>query len=128
NEYTAAADPNYKMGGKADLYGRMIVEELKPFIDSNYRTRKEAKHTGLGGSSLGGLASLYLALKYSDVFGRAAVVSPSVGFENKHIWNYVQGLPKPAKVRIWLYMGTKEGKDSGDSAGAQKAVDDVRLL
>jgi len=128
NEYTAAEDPKYKMGGKADLYGRMLVEELKPFIDSHYRTRKEAKHTGLGGSSLGGLASLYLALKYSDVFGLAAVVSPSVWFANKHIVNYVAALPKPANVRIWLDMGTNEGKDSKDTAGSEKAIADVRLL
>lgn len=128
NEYTAAQDPKYKMGGKADLYGRMIVEELKPFIDSNYRTRKGAKHTGLGGASLGGLASLYLALKYSQVFGRAAAVSPSVWFANQQIVNYVAALPKPVKVRIWLDMGTKEGRDSQDLAGAQKAVADVRLL
>jgi predicted alpha/beta superfamily hydrolase len=106
----------------------MIVEELQPFIDSNYRTRKEAEHTGLGGSSLGGLASLYLALKYRDVFGRVAVVSPSVWFANNHIVNYVATLPKSTKVRIWLDIGTNEGKDSMDSAGAQKAVADVRLL
>src|SRR6478672_11960066 len=37
DEYTAAADEKYKKGGKADLYGRMLVEELKPFIDSRYR-------------------------------------------------------------------------------------------
>src|SRR5215813_3818415 len=40
NEYTPVADEKYK-GGRADLYGRMLVEELKPFIDSTYRTRKD---------------------------------------------------------------------------------------
>ncbi len=125
NEYTAAEDAKYKMGGKVDLYGRMIVEELKPFIDANYRTRKEAKHTGLGGSSLGGLASLYLALKHGDVFGRAAVVSPSVWFANQQIVHYVEALPKKPNVRIWMDMGTKEGRDA---EGAQQAVTDVRLL
>src|SRR5436309_6476107 len=44
NEYTAAADVKYKTGGKADLYGRFVVEELKPFIDSTYRTRTDAAH------------------------------------------------------------------------------------
>lgn len=125
NEYTAAQDPKYKTGGKADLYGRMIVEELKSFIDSNYRTLKGPKHTGLGGSSLGGLASLYLTLKYSNVFGRAAVVSPSVWFANKQIVHYVEALPKKPNVRIWMDMGTREGKDS---EGAQKAISDARLL
>ena len=125
NEYTAAQDAKYKMGGKADLYGRMIVEELKPFIDANYRTRKEAKHTGLGGSSLGGLASLYLALKHSEVFGRVAVVSPSVWFANRQIVHYVEALPKKPRVRIWMDMGTKEGRDV---ESALQAVADARLL
>lgn len=38
DEYTPVQDPRYKVGGKADLYGRLLVEELKPFIDSRYRT------------------------------------------------------------------------------------------
>jgi len=125
NEYTPAADAKYKMGGKADLYGRMLVEELKPFIDAQYRTKKEARHTGLGGSSLGGLASLYVALKYSNVFGRVAVVSPSVWFANKQIVRYVDAQPKKPKVRIWMDIGTKEGRTGEE---AQQAVNDARLL
>lgn len=125
NEYTPAADAKYKMGGKADLYGRMLVEELKPFIDSHYRTKKGAEHTGLGGSSLGGLASLYLALKYPKVFGRVAVVSPSVWFANKQIVHYVEALPKKPNVRIWMDMGTKEGRTPEE---AQQTVNDARLL
>lgn len=125
NEYTPAEDAKYKMGGKADFYGRMLVEELKPFIDSHYRTKKDSEHTGLGGSSLGGLVSLYLALKYSNVFGRAAVVSPSVWFANKQIVHYVDAQPKKPKVRIWMDIGTKEGGTTGE---AQQTVHDARLL
>jgi predicted alpha/beta superfamily hydrolase len=125
NEYTPAEDSKYKMGGRADLYGRMLVEELKPFIDSHYRTTKNAEHTGLGGSSLGGLVSIYLALKYPKVFGRAAVVSPSVWFANKQIVHYVEALPKKAVVRIWMDVGTKEG---GTPEEAQQTVNDARLL
>jgi predicted alpha/beta superfamily hydrolase len=125
NEYTPAEDAKYKAGGKADLYGRMLVEELKPFIDSHYRTKKDASHTGLGGSSLGGLVSIYLALKYPHVFGRAAVVSPSVWFANKQIVHYVEALPKKPKVRIWMDIGTKEG---GTPQEARQTVTDARLL
>ncbi len=125
NEYTPAADAKYKLGGKADLYGRMLVEELKPFIDAQYRTKKDGRHTGLGGSSLGGLASLYLALKYRNVFGRVAVVSPSVWFANKQIVRYVEALPKKQPVRIWMDIGTKEGRTAEE---AQQAVNDARLL
>ena len=125
NEYTPAEDAKYKMGGKADLYGRMLIEELKSFIDKTYRTLRDAEHTGLGGSSLGGLVSLYIGLKYNKVFGRLAVVSPSVWFADKHIVRYVEALPKKPKVRIWLDIGTKEG---GNPDEAQKTVDGTRLL
>jgi predicted alpha/beta superfamily hydrolase len=125
DEYTPAADAKYKMGGKADLYGRMLVEEVKPFIDANYRTIQDAQHTGLGGSSLGGLVSLYLGLKYPKVFGRLAVVSPSVWFADKQIVNYANALMAKRKVRIWMDMGTKEGRNTED---AQQAVSDARLL
>jgi predicted alpha/beta superfamily hydrolase len=125
DEYTPAEDAKYKKGGKADFYGRMLVEELKPFVDSNYRTKKDAEHTGLGGSSLGGLVSIYLALKYPHVFGRAAVVSPSVWFANKQIVHYVEALPSKPKVRIWMDIGTKEGRTTEE---AQQTVSDARLL
>jgi predicted alpha/beta superfamily hydrolase len=114
DEYTPTADARYKAGGKADLYGRMLVEELKPFIDSEYRTRRDAKQTGLGGSSLGGLVSLYLALKYPRTFGRVAVVSPSVWWDDRVIVREVEALKKRPRLRIWLDMGTKEGGNEAE--------------
>jgi predicted alpha/beta superfamily hydrolase len=125
DEYTPAPDAKYKIGGKADLYGRMLVEELKPFIDANYRTLSDARHTGLGGSSLGGLVSLYLGLKYPDVFGLLAVVSPSVWWANNYIVKYVEAERKRSPVRIWLDIGTREGSNAEE---AQKTVANARLL
>ena len=49
DEYTPTKPPNFPSGGKADSYGQMLVEELKPFIDSQYRTLKDPANTGLGG-------------------------------------------------------------------------------
>ena len=125
DEYTPVADPKYKAGGKADLYGRLLVEELKPFIDKTYRTKKGAAHTGLGGSSLGGLVSMYLGLKYPNVFGRVAVVSPSVWWGNNQIVHQVETLPNRPPLRIWLDIGTKEG---GNAEEAKHTVDGARLL
>jgi predicted alpha/beta superfamily hydrolase len=125
NEYTPTQDAKYKMGGKADMYGRFLVEELKPFIDRTYRTKTDAKHTGLGGSSLGGLVSLYVALKYPRLFGRVAVVSPSVWFADKQIVRFVESLSLRSKIRIWMDTGTKEGNNSEE---AQRTVTDARLL
>jgi predicted alpha/beta superfamily hydrolase len=124
DEYTPTADAKYK-GGHADAYGRMIVEELKPFIDSNYRTLKDARNTGLGGSSLGGLVSLYLALKYPTVFGKAAVISPSVWWNKKEIVREVEILKKRPRLRIWLDTGTKEG---GNESEANETTMNARAL
>ena len=124
-EYTPVQDPKYKVGGKADLYGRMIVEEVKPFIDREYRTLIDAKHTGLGGSSLGGLVSLYLGLKYPNVFGRLAVVSPSVFWGDKFVVHEVEALRGKPAERIWLDIGTKEGRDEKE---ALETVTNARLL
>jgi predicted alpha/beta superfamily hydrolase len=118
-EYTPSADPWYKVGGKADLYGRLIVEELKPFIDSHYRTRAGAPDTGLGGSSLGGLVTAYLGLRHPRVFGKLAVVSPSVWWDGRRILRDVAALESRTDARIWLDMGTGEGL---------RAVKDARLL
>jgi predicted alpha/beta superfamily hydrolase len=118
-EYTPSADPRLKVGGKADLYGRLIVEELKPFIDSHYRTRAGACDTGLGGSSLGGLVTAYLGLRHPGVFGKLAVVSPSVWWDGRRILRVVKSLKSRTDARIWLDMGTEEGP---------RALRDARLL
>jgi predicted alpha/beta superfamily hydrolase len=119
DEYTPTACASVKAGGRADLYGRLIVEELKPFIDAHYRTVPDASRTGLGGSSLGGLVSLYLGLRYPHVFGRLAVLSPSVWWDNRVIVRDVRGLGAKTHARIWLDMGTEEGGN---------ATADARLL
>jgi predicted alpha/beta superfamily hydrolase len=107
-EYTPTRD--LKMGGgEGRSYGRLLVEELKPLIDRSYRTLSDAKNTGLGGSSLGGLISLYLGFSYPEVFGKLAVMSPSLWWDQRSIFNVVdQTRPKPA-LRIWLDIGTAEG-------------------
>jgi predicted alpha/beta superfamily hydrolase len=110
DEYTPTPDDRLKKGGSADLYGRMLVDELKPFIDSSYRTSDGHEHTGLGGSSLGGLVSLYLGLKYPNVFGKLAIISPSAWWDHRMIIHEVESLAAKPKLRIWLDIGTAEGE------------------
>ena len=64
--------------GKArgDAFSNFVAEELKPFIDARYRTLSDAHTPGIGGSAMGGLASLYIAKANPDVFGVVAVCSP----------------------------------------------------
>src|SRR5438874_6869884 len=67
--------------GLARLYGRFLMEELKPFIDRNYRTRRGPTFTGLGGSSLGGLVTLAIGILYPQKFRQLMVMSLSVLLE-----------------------------------------------
>ena len=108
-EYTPTRDCKLG-GGHAELYGRMLVEELKPFIDARYRTLGNAHNTGLGGSSLGGLATLYLGFTHPEIFGKLAVLSPSVWWDNKAILKIIQKTQPKPRLKIWLSMGTEESK------------------
>jgi predicted alpha/beta superfamily hydrolase len=108
NEYTPTKAAGANKGGEADLYGRMLVEEIKPFIDSQYRTLPSKASTGLGGSSLGGLLTVYLGLKYRDTFSKLAVTSPACHWDDEMIVRYVQSLPRKSDQRIWLSVGTGE--------------------
>ncbi|HUI85192.1 MAG TPA: alpha/beta hydrolase-fold protein [Candidatus Binatia bacterium] len=118
HEYTHVEDRRLG-GGQADVYGQMLVEELKPFIDRTYRTLPGAANCGLGGSSLGGLVTLYLGLRYSRLFSKLAVMSPSVWWRNRAILKTVAQLRRRPDLKIWLDIGTKEG---------QRALPDAREL
>jgi predicted alpha/beta superfamily hydrolase len=107
-EYTPSRDLKLG-GGEGRTYGRVLIEEIKPFIDATYRTSPEAARTGLGGASLGGLISLYLGFEHPDVFSRIAVMSPSIWWDQRSILNLIaKATPRP-NLRIWLDMGTAEG-------------------
>ena len=118
DEYTPIEDQRLG-GGQADAYGQMLVKELKPFVDHRYRTLPGIDNCGVGGSSLGGLVSLYLALRYSGVFGKLAVMSPSVWWRNRAILKTVAQIERKPELRIWLDIGTREG---------QRALPDARAL
>jgi predicted alpha/beta superfamily hydrolase len=99
-----------RQGGGGAMYGRFLVEELKPFIDRTYRTRPGREHTGVGGSSLGGLISMYLGLQYPEVYSKLLVVSPSVWWDEEVIVEDVEKMQQKPDQKIWLDMGTGEGE------------------
>ena len=117
-EYTPTAD--WKMGGgEADNYGLLLTEELLPFLATQYRTKPGAANTGLGGSSLGALATLYLGLRHQEIFGKLALHSPSVWWNHRAILALVAEVDLRQLPRIWL--------DIGDAETA-RAVPDTDLL
>ena len=112
DEYTPTRDPNKDAGGHAADHARMLIEEIKPLIDSRYRTRSAAKDTAIGGSSLGGLDALFLVLRYPSVFGRAVVMSPSVWWHDRVILKEVETFAGEPRPRIWLDVGGREGAEA----------------
>ena len=109
DEYTPSRDEQQHAGGKAPELARMIVEELKPSIDARYRT--DPASSAAGGSSLGALFSLSLGLSHPEVFGRLAIMSPSVWWDRRSILTLIDAFEGP-RPRIWLDVGGREGGDT----------------
>jgi predicted alpha/beta superfamily hydrolase len=77
-QYSPWDEPRLGVSGRGRAYGAFLVETLKPWVDAHYRTRPDAPSTATMGSSLGGLASLFLGWRYPQVFGRIGGVSATV--------------------------------------------------
>jgi predicted alpha/beta superfamily hydrolase len=98
--------------GKPDgrKYVKFLATSLKAHIDATFRTLPERIHTGIGGSSMGGLISIYAGLMYPSVFGRLMVFSPSLwAMQNVQFDTIDFYQPQPTK--IYAYAGEKEGSN-----------------
>jgi predicted alpha/beta superfamily hydrolase len=102
-EYTPCCDPKYG-GGKLDAYQAFIVDTVKPWADQHLRTLPGREHTAIMGSSLGGIASVYIAQHRPDVFSRAGGVSSSFWWNDQDM---VHKAPTPRdKVMYYIDAGT----------------------
>ena len=106
-EYTP---PDMGVPGRADEYVEFLTEELKPFIDENYRTRTESPcDAGIGGSSLGGLVSLYACMESPDVFGKCAALSPAVWWPGREFaLSFEEALDEMDDVNFRVVVGMDE--------------------
>ncbi|MBC8047027.1 MAG: T9SS type A sorting domain-containing protein [Fimbriimonadaceae bacterium] len=109
DEYSPWTHPTYG-GGDGDLYAQFIINELKPYIDANFRTIADRENTVVGGSSLGGLISYYMALQYDDVFGKAIVMSPSFWFDDS-VDVFTNDFEKEFNSKIYITAGLYEDED-----------------
>jgi predicted alpha/beta superfamily hydrolase len=108
NEYSPWRDPSHKQGGRGDDYTDFIVQTVKPIVDRDFRTRPEREATGIAGSSMGGLISLYAFFRNPETFGFTGVMSAAFWFAAHAIYRYVEERPF-AGGRIYLDVGTSEG-------------------
>lgn len=121
-EYTPWANKKYG-GGKGEIYVNFLVTELKPYIDSNFRTKRKAKHTAIIGSSLGGLISFYGGLKYPGVFGKIGALSPSFWF-SKNSYAFASKNNGAKNTKLYLLVG---GKESGSMVSGTKKMEQLLL-
>lgn len=110
NEYSPWVNTRYG-GGEGERYVQFIIETLKPYIDANYRTKPERASTGIMGSSMGGLISLYAAIEHQDVFSKAGIFSPALWFAPQ-CYTHVSSTGKRADMRIYLLAGQLEDNGS----------------
>jgi enterochelin esterase-like enzyme len=105
-------------------YPDFLIKEVMPFVEQSYRVATRPEDTGLGGSSLGALISLYTAIERPGIFGRLLLESPSLWASNRQL------IKESRSVRIWperifLAAGTAE---AGSVERNRTVVDDVREL
>lgn len=102
-------------------YARFMAEELKPYVDQNFRTRPDRQHTGIGGSSMGGLISIYSGFIYPEVYGKMMIFSPSLWLTPKIYFQAINFF-NPFSTKIYLYAGGKESKTMVPNVQRLKAV------
>lgn len=95
--------------GRGTLYGRFIIEELKPMLDHTYRTIPDRAHTALGGSSMGGLITLAIAHDHPDVFGAVAVLDPWLRDSQHALLDTWKDDAWLKGMRFYVDMGTDGG-------------------
>lgn len=108
-EYAPFPGVEANMTARAEAYAAFVATTVKPLVDERYRTLADRDDTAIVGSSMGGLVSLYSAMRYPGVFGFAGALSPSLWWgSGKPVFAWADLRASPS-VRVWLDMGTEEG-------------------
>jgi predicted alpha/beta superfamily hydrolase len=92
--------------GQGKKYIRFVTDTLKPYVDSNFRTKKEREFTGIGGSSMGGLVSIFSGLRNPEVYGKLMIFSPSLWVVPELKIDSVKA--NSTDTKIYLYAGGDE--------------------
>ena len=116
NEYAPVTYQNKEHGfikGKGRLYMNWLINELKPYIDANYRTLPDRRNTIIAGSSMGGLMALYAGTVYNHVFSRAAALSPSLWVSPYKVKRLVENADVGGDTVIYMDYGSQELSNHG---------------
>lgn len=129
SDYTPSFVAELQAGGELEQFTLFLKEEVKPLIDRNYRTLPEVEYTGIAGSSLGGLASLYIGANHADTFSRVGAMSPSLWWNDYEVLDYVATKPTEEKQnRLYLDAGHSIDNTDGHSVTNQQHLQDIEEL
>jgi predicted alpha/beta superfamily hydrolase len=95
-------------------YMEFVINEVKVYIDQNYRTLPDQENTAIMGSSMGGLISHYAIFKYPHVFSKAGIFSPSYWFSDE-VYAFSQPSKLADNARLYILMGGREGGSAIES-------------
>lgn len=115
DEYSPWVNSQYNAGGQGDEYVDFIVNTLKPYIDAHYRTLPGRETTGIAGSSMGGLISMYALSERQDIFSKAGIFSPAFWFGGNQPEQHVSSHPKEGPSRVYFLAGADEEQDGSQS-------------
>lgn len=117
----------YDIKGRGKAYLDWMVQELKPLIDAKYPTLPDRENTAIGGSSMGGLMSLYAVTAFNDVYSRAACLSPSIWFATRSLDRLIRDAQFAPDTVIYMDYGSREMAHH-DNMRKQYAAVTSRLL
>ncbi|WP_231388279.1 alpha/beta hydrolase [Sphingobacterium hungaricum] len=115
---------------KGEQYLASIVNTLKPYVDKNYRTLPDKKHTAMAGSSVGGLLTFYAGLLYPETFANLGILSPSIWLDEGNIANTIHNVQDKKSIKkqaYYFYGGGNESRIKPDSS-VVKMHSDIRLI
>jgi predicted alpha/beta superfamily hydrolase len=107
-EYSPFANERYAGSGAGDAYLHWLFDELKPFVDSHFRTMPGPETTGIAGSSLGGLIAAYAVNAFPDQCAKAILYSPSIWLNASALLGFTQQQSPSAAARIYMVGGQNE--------------------
>ena len=106
-ELTAWKNDKYG-GGEGAQYVDFMAKTLKPYIDKHFRTLPNKENTAMIGSSLGGLISVYAAVRYPKVYGKIGNFSPAYWINMDSLKSYIKAIKQPISFRLYTFAGKKE--------------------
>ncbi len=134
SEYLPYYDPHnkqYRTPNEKDLRGKdyatFLLTEVMPFIERKYRVSRGQANSGIGGSSYGGVISLYIALQHPGIFGHLLVESPVLGVGDGQLLKDAQQARQLPR-KMFLGMGTNETHDSEYNAQLVKRAEELEAI